>query len=573
MGQDGPGLLATAASRADHLLRLSYQELLSHAAELACRAVAADACYVLIAEEDGALRLCAAAGLGVPHAQGWPAGQPPVRPPRGQARAGMLLSVYTSLAENGIDVAQAVSGLPLSLLTAPVLADGRIAGVLAVVVAEPDMFTADDSARVRRVADEVALPLERARSHEQDRARRRGISFLAEASDLLAGTLDQKQTIALAAQLVVPRLAQWCAVLLTAASGEPRQTYGWHADEARNDALSYLLSRVPPPPASFRESGSQWLLATPPDEPLTEDAAELAADPVWCFPLQARGRSLGVLAMGLPSAAAFGAQAIDLAEDLARRVALALDNARLYSAQRRASHELQRSLLPPQLPAIPGLEVAAGYQAAGEGEEVGGDFYDVFKVGPDRWRFAIGDVCGKGLEAAAVTGLTRHALRILAREGHDVPTVLERLNALILEDGSAAAFVTLIHGEIAMIGGRAAVSMVCAGHPPPLLLSSRGGVQAAAESQPLLGVVDGVTFRCDSCQIGPADVLLCVTDGVTERRSGHRMLDDDNGLRQLLSDCAGLNAGAVVARIERNVHQFGDGPPGDDMALIVFRGQ
>ena len=125
--------------------------------------------------------------------------------------------------------------------------------------------------------------------------------------------------------------------------------------------------------------------------------------------------------------------ALDLAEDLARRAALALDNARLYSQQLHATHALQRSLLPPELPDIPGVELAAAYEAAGDGNEVGGDFYDVFEVAEGRWRFAIGDVCGKGPEAAAVTGLTRHALRILAREGHDVPAVLERLNALIAQ--------------------------------------------------------------------------------------------------------------------------------------------
>jgi len=217
--------------------------------------------------------------------------------------------------------------------------------------------------------------------------------------------------------------------------------------------------------------------------------------------------------------------------------------------------------------------VAAGYQAAGEGDEVGGDFYDVFKVAPRRWRFAIGDVCGKGLEAAAVTGLTRHALRILAREGHDIPAVLERLNSLILDEGSAVPFVTLIHGEIEMSPGRASVSMVCAGHPPPLLLRSQGGTKIVAGSQPLLGVLEGAAFRCDTCHIGRDDVLLCVTDGVTERRSGDRLLDDDNGLRQLLSDCSGLNAGAIVARIQRKVREFGSGPPADDTALIAFRGR
>jgi serine phosphatase RsbU (regulator of sigma subunit)/anti-sigma regulatory factor (Ser/Thr protein kinase) len=576
-GQAGPRSFATTAAattRSDaDLPRLDNQELLNYTAGLARDTARADAAYVLVADEDGVLRIRAAAGLSAPSAREHPARAAAGSTPGGHTAMGLFLAVCDHLAENGADGTQTATGTPQSFLTVPVLANGRVAGVIAVIAAEPDRFTDQDSARVHHVADQVALPLERARLNEQDRARRGRISFLAEASDLLAGTLDQEQTIALAAQLVVPRLAAWCAVLLTDENGASRPVRAWHADEARNDALSYLLSRVPPPHASSLEAGLQWPPAMPPGEQLTPEAAELAADPAWSFPLLARGRSLGVLVMGRPGGGALGSQALAVAEDLTRRVALALDNARLYSRQLQASHALQRSLLPPQLPEVPGLDVAAGYQAAGEGDEVGGDFYDVFKVAPCRWRFAIGDVCGKGLEAAAVTGLTRHALRILAREGHDIPAVLERLNSLILQEGSAVPFVTLIHGEIEMSPGRAFVSLVCAGHPPPLLLRSQGGTKIAADSQPLLGVMQGATFRCNTCHIRRDDVLLCVTDGVTERRSGDRLLDDDNGLRQLLSDCSGLNAGAIIAKIQRKVREFGSGLPADDMALIAFRGQ
>ena len=576
-GQAGPRSFATAAAataRSDaDLLRLGYQELLNHTAGLARDTARADAAYVLIADEDGVLRIRAAAGPSASYARERPAGQATRSTPGGHTGMGLFQTVYDHLAENGADGTQTAAGTPQSFLTVPVLADGRVAGVVAVIAAEPDRFTDEDSAQLRHVADQVALPLERARLNEQDRARRGRISFLAEASDLLAGTLDQEQTVALAAQIVVPRLAAWSAVLLTDENGASRPARVWHADEARNDALSYLLSRVPRPQASSLETGLQWPPAVPPGKQLTPEAAELAADPAWSFPLLARDRSLGVLVMGRPGGGALGSQALAVAEDLTRRVALALDNARLYTEQLQASHALQRTLLPPQLPEVPGLDVAAGYQAAGEGDEVGGDFYDVFKVAPRRWRFAIGDVCGKGLEAAAVTGLTRNALRILAREGHDIPAVLERLNSLILEEGSAVPFVTLIHGEINTSPGRASVSMVCAGHPPPLLLRSHGGTKIAADSQPLLGVMEGVTFRCHTCHIRPGDVLLCVTDGVTERRSGDRLLDDDNGLSQLLSDCSGLNAGAIVARIQREAREFGSGPPTDDTALIAFRGK
>jgi len=572
-GRAGTRSFAAAAARNDaDLVRLGYQELLRHAVELARDAVQADAAYVLIADEDGVLRMRAAASLDAQGKEARPSEQANLMAPATHTGMGMFLTVYDQLTENGTDGTTSASVLPQSFLTVPVRADGRVAGVIAVMAAEADRFTERDSALVQQVADQLALPLERARLNEHDRARRGRISFLAEASDMLAGTLDQEQTIALAAQLVVPRLAVWCAILLADDSGQLIPAYVWHADEARNDDLRYLLGRVPPQ-AFFPGNRRQWSLWMPPGEaPMPEDA-EPANDLVWCFPLLARGRSLGVLVLGRPGDGALGSQAVDLAEDLARRAALALDNARLYSEQLQASHALQRSLLPAQLPVIPGLDIAAGYRAAGEGNEVGGDFYDVFKVAPDRWRFTIGDVCGKGVEAASVTGLTRHALRILAREGHDVPTVLQRLNALILGEGSAVPFLTLIHGEIIMTPSQASVEMVCAGHPPPLLLCSPGTTQTAASSQPLIGVIEGATFCADTCHIRPGDVLLCVTDGVTERRSGERLLDDDNGLQQLLSECSGLNAGAIVASIEREAREFGSGPPTDDIALLVFRGQ
>ena len=449
-----------------------------------------------------------------------------------------------------------------TVLSVPILADRRLTDALAVMAAEADRST-----------DQVALPVERARLPEQDLARRGRIGFLAGASDLLAGTLDQDQAIALAAQLVVPRLAAWCAVLLWDESGVLRPNHVWHGDEARSDDLRVLLERLPPPIAPQPESGARWSLAGLADVNSMPAAAGLAAEPAWSYPLVARGRSLGYLVMGPPGAGGLASGVPELAEDLTQRVALALDNARLYSAQLRANQALQRSLLPAELPTIPGLDVAAGYRAAGEGDDVGGDFYDVFKVAPDRWRFAIGDVCGKGLEAAAVTGLARHALRILAREGHDIPTVMERLNSLILEEGSPVPFLTLIHGEIATKPGHAAVCMVCAGHPPPLLLCSGGQVRVPADSQPLIGVLEGVIFRCHSCSIYPGDVLLCVTDGVTERRSGDRLLDDDSGLRKLFGECSGLNAGAIIARLQRAVSDFGSGPQTDDVALIAFRGR
>jgi serine phosphatase RsbU (regulator of sigma subunit)/anti-sigma regulatory factor (Ser/Thr protein kinase) len=554
----GPAAGRLNAARLD-VGKLGYDELLRHTVELAREAVDADAAYALVADEDGELRMRAAAGLGPP----------------------AVLDMLTGQASELRNVASR------SVMTVPFLVEGRVTGILAAASAEPDQFAEGDSARLQRVADRMALSLERSRLGELERARRGRVSFLAEASDLLAGTLDREKIIALAAQLVVPRLATWCAVLLDS-DGTIRPAYVWHADESRLDALARLLDTVPAPDVPARGGGRSWSLALDDVDGLPAEAVELASSSAWCFPLEARGRSLGMLTIGRTRGGNLPREATELAEDLARRTALALDNAQLFERQQETSRALQRSLLPADIPQIPGLDLAVAHEVAGEGNEVGGDFYDVFEVGEGRWRFTIGDVCGTGPAAAAVTGLARHSLRILAAEGYGIAAVLGRLNRLLIE-GGAGRFITLIHGEIfagtadaeATPGIR--LSLICAGHPLPLLLrapaGSRSGRAAgtrpaavpAAEPQPLLGVIDDLKFEVQDVHLAPGDLVLCVTDGVTERRDEGRLLDDDDGLAGLLSGCAGLSAGAVAARIQRSVSDFGDGPAADDMALLVLR--
>ncbi|MGH3240198.1 MAG: PP2C family protein-serine/threonine phosphatase, partial [Spirillospora sp.] len=466
-----------------------------------------------------------------------------------------------------------------SLAAAPLESQGRLTGLVVAVSSVSGRFAEADGVRLGRLADEMSLSLEKARVGELERSWRGWLSFVAEASDLLAGTLDQERTMALVAQLVVPRLATWCAVYTVSEAEPDRLAYVWHADENRSDGLRELLEHTgaaPPTDVPGPWSG----LATAPGD-VRAAAGDTAADQVYAFPLNARGRRIGTIVIGRPSGDRFPRSAIELAEELSRRAALAVDNARLFSAQTAMSSALQRSLLPPGIPEIPGLEVAVVYEPAGEGSEVGGDFYDVFESGPrpggpapaSRWRFAIGDVCGTGPEAAAVTGLARHALRILAAEDMSVPAVLTRLNRLILGEGERGRLLTLLHGEIAARHRRDGVTirLASAGHPPPLILDPDGGVREAASPQPLLGVFDGVEFHTDTVDLRRGEVLLCVTDGVTERRSGNRLLGDGHGLERLLAGCTGLSAGAVAARIQRAVRDFGPEPSNDDVALIVLR--
>ncbi|MEU0393446.1 SpoIIE family protein phosphatase [Streptomyces sp. NPDC006208] len=482
-----------------------------------------------------------------------------------------------------------------SVVTVPLKVEGRLTGSLGVAAETAGRYSNEEALRLQFAADRIALAVESARLGELERLRRGSLSFLVEASDLLAGTLDRDQTLALMAQMTVPTLATWCAVYTIAdQASEPYLSFVLHEDEERIDGLKALLARIDPPDpvptpgarvwtapgeaaqraallASKRELG---LGASPPVSSgigVTLATAAAVGGETVVLPLVARNRVIGMLTLGKPSDDHFRQEILELAEDLSRRAALALDNARLYSERMAISQSLQRSLLPPELPQIPGVEVEVIYRAAGEGNEVGGDFYDLFPIRDGAYGFAIGDVCGTGPEAAAVTGLARHALRLLAREGFGGPAVLERLNAAILDEGARSRFLTLLYGELwPQADGSAMLKVVCAGHPLPLRLRQDGTVVPAAEPQPLLGVMDDLELYEQTVTLDPGDVLLCVTDGVTERREGTRMLGDD-GLADVLTTCTGLTAGAVAARVLRAVERFAAEPASDDMAILAMR--
>ncbi|WP_328422670.1 SpoIIE family protein phosphatase [Streptomyces sp. NBC_00443] len=485
-----------------------------------------------------------------------------------------------------------------SVVTVPLKVEGRLTGSLGVAAEAPARYSNEEALRLQFAADRIALAVESARLGELERLRRGSLSFLVEASDLLAGTLDRDQTLALMAQMTVPTLATWCAVYTIAdQASDPYLSYVLHEDEELIDGIKSLLSKISPPdpvptpgarvwsaPAqaahqvALRTSMRSLGLGEPPHRvsagigigPTLATASAVGGETV-VLPLVARNRVIGMLTLGKPTDEHFRQEILELAEDLSRRAALALDNARLYSERTAISQSLQRSLLPPELPEIDGVEVEVIYRAAGEGNEVGGDFYDLFPISDGAYGFAIGDVCGTGPNAAAVTGLARHALRLLAREGLSGPAVLERLNSAILDEGARSRFLTLLYGELRpQEDGSAELKVVCAGHPLPLRLRQDGTVEPAAEPQPLLGVMDDLELYEQTVTLDPGDVLLCVTDGVTERREGSRMLGDD-GLTDVLTTCTGLTAGAVAARIMRAVERFASDAPSDDMAILAMR--
>ncbi|MEU0211942.1 ATP-binding SpoIIE family protein phosphatase [Streptomyces canus] len=442
---------------------------------------------------------------------------------------------------------------------------------------------------------------------------RGALSFLAEASDLLAGQLDENLVAALAGQLIVPRLADWCAVWLEdevagrwgARPGEaesgtgwgeggvsgPRLARVWHCSETRIEDLRQALEKEPPGTSGPDHPGPvpfPW-----PGEALGPHGTHGSA---LAYRLTAGGRPLGTLVIGRAGLVSFPDEITGLAEDLSRRVALAIGAARQYARQATISAVLQRGLLPGAVAEIPGVRSALVYEPCDKGGP-SGDFYDLFPAGDGRWCFAVGDVQGKGPEAAVVIGLARPWLRLLAREGYRVADVLDRLNQLLLDDATEAAdaaaralasaggrpmnpgdgpqtrFLSLLYGELAPFDGGVRCTLASAGHPLPLLLGSDGEVRTTARPQTLLGVVEDETYTSETFELRPGDSLLCVTDGVTERRSGSRQFDDEDGLADALAGCAGLDAQLIAERIKRLVHEFGARPPEDDLALLVLQAE
>jgi serine phosphatase RsbU (regulator of sigma subunit)/anti-sigma regulatory factor (Ser/Thr protein kinase) len=407
---------------------------------------------------------------------------------------------------------------------------------------------------------------------------RGSLSFLAEASDLLAGQLDEDNVASLAAQLLVPRLADWCAVWLYPTGAAPRLAHVWHGQEQHIDCLRTFLEKSPPEPDT-RPGARRAPWPAVGDDPLCDRGGALRV------PLVATGRCHGTLVMGRTGLPGLPDEVIHLVEDFARRVALALSTARQYARQTMISTVLQRGLLPPAAGRIPGVDHAVIYEPLA-GDWVGGDFYDLFPAGDGRWCFALGDVCGNGPEAASLTGIARPVLRLLAREGYGVSDVLNRLNKALADeaatallgetaawDGGQPRFLSLLYGEITPYapGYGAGCTLASAGHPLPLVLTPQGAVRPGAQPQMLLGIADDARYTSETLDLAPGDTLLCVTDGVTERRRGHHQFDDDDGLAAALRGCAGLNAADVADRIRQAVYDYDASPPADDLALLVLQ--
>jgi PAS domain S-box-containing protein len=457
---------------------------------------------------------------------------------------------------------------------------------------EPAYFIAvvEDISERKKAEEERDLLLVREQlARAEAVAARRRLTLLAAAGPALAASLDYEQTLEDITRLLVPELADWCLLDIVEDDGSVNQLAAAHAEEEKEDLLRKLREHRrfgegdPGSTAEVLRTGQSVLLSDLPDTTFYEPELEgehleivnrLEPRSLMCVPLLARGRTIGAITLiSSRLDRCYDEDDLMLAEDLAYRCALSADNARLYRDRSEIARVLQRSLLPPHLPEIPGVQVGAEYLPVGEANDVGGDFYDLINTVEDGWLCAIGDVRGKGVEAASVTALARYTIRAVTLKNDRPSEVLAALNEAMLrqlpEDRFCTAACVRLEPQDGSAGVRVDVSR--AGHPPPLMVHSSGEVEEVGCSGRVLGVFPDAELRDTSLRLMPGETLVLYTDGVTEARSPDGDFFGEGKLRHLLSSCAGCDAVTLARRIKGVVLDFQEGYPRDDLAILVLR--
>jgi Stage II sporulation protein E (SpoIIE)/Phosphoserine phosphatase RsbU, N-terminal domain len=286
--------------------------------------------------------------------------------------------------------------------------------------------------------------------------------------------------------------------------------------------------------------------------------------------LSARGDELGLLEVIDRRGRQFTTRDETILTQLGHLASVAISNVRLYERERTIARTLQRSLHPGGLPEVPGLEAAVRFRPAGEGVELGGDFYDVYPARSGAWAVLIGDVQGKGPEAAAVTAAARHTLRTAAAYEPRPSGVLARLHVALHEQHGGERFCTVAAAYLYVDGAGVRAELACAGHPLPLIVRPDGSVRSAGQRGTLLGTDIEPQLFDVAVELHPGDVLVLYTDGVTEVRRGRREVFGLSDLEALLSGSGGLPPGAVADRIDAAVVAASAGRLRDDVAILAL---
>lgn len=422
-----------------------------------------------------------------------------------------------------------------------------------------------------------------AAEHAQALAERaqQSLALLAEATSMLAATLDVEECLRRLGALVVPFLADWCTARLLGHDGEPDRTLSTHSDERAAAALARLdtlglagLNESSATRAVLAGGGPvlvpevtrEMIGQRTDDQELLAVYDELGFGAAIVVPLYARDRTLGSLTL-MSRSRTYDSSDLALVADLARRAALTVDNARLYEREHRAAEQLQRSLLPRLLP-VEGLDAAARYLPGSSGAQVGGDWYDLFALPDGTVGLAIGDVMGHDLSAAAAMGQLRSVLRSYAWQGDRPALVLDHLDQLV-QGLSMAQLATCVYARLTRPdGGPGTMVLANAGHLPPVLRSPDGKARLLTGGRSLLVGVDNDLARDEVVlQVEPGSLLVLYTDGLVE----HRGLDPDEGLERLRVAVEQADGTAAEPLADQLLATMRADEQDDDVALLVVR--
>ncbi|HEX5923695.1 MAG TPA: SpoIIE family protein phosphatase [Baekduia sp.] len=410
--------------------------------------------------------------------------------------------------------------------------------------------------------------------------------LLSNASKLLSSSLDVDATIDKAAWAVVPELADWARIDLRDERGALVQMAVAHRDLERVELLHEWRRDFPPVeeddrgPAEVMRTGKSIVWA----DVVAEDVVRYAQSPrhaelmriidtrsMLIVPMVVGDRVIGTMQLATTSESGrmLGAADLELAEELARRAAIAVDHARVHAIRTHIATTLQRSLLPPSLPVIPGLAIAARFRAAGTATEVGGDFYDLFEA-RERWMVMMGDVTGKGPGAAAITSLARYTMRTAAQYEDDPTAMLRRLNATLGSDPERRQICTAVCVDVQPPAEGApgvGLQVVCAGHPSPLLVAADGDVRPVGRPGTLLGAFAEGRWTVADVALGVGDALVLYTDGVTDTRGPDGRFGTER-LEALLRTIGPADAETIAGGIDAALQEFGE--QRDDVAVLVL---
>jgi PAS domain S-box-containing protein len=408
-------------------------------------------------------------------------------------------------------------------------------------------------------------------------------AFLSRAAELLDSSLDYRTTLQALARLAVPQMADWCSISMINEHGEIFRQAVAHRNPAKDRLAQELIGRevlaADAPagaPAAMQALSTQFiedfsddlLVQSLGDRRSREIIRALGIGSSISVPLIARGRTLGAISLIGERRARFSAEDLRLAEELARRAATNIDNARLYTEHARIARTLQAGLLPQALPQIPGVELSARYRPAGELVEVGGDFYDVYLRSNGEWLLVIGDVTGKGPEAAATTALVRYTLRAAAQRHGSLPELLQDVNTAMIAQQADYCTIGLV--SIRFRRSAPALATVClGGHPSPILCGPGGEAAAVGSPGPLLGYVAHARFPESQVRLEDRATLLLYTDGLTDAAAPPALTQAQLGERVRDYSSDGLDR--LLAHLESAAVAEARGRPRDDIAMLAVR--